>query len=229
MPASPPPPGTRTRTAPPTGAGSLVERHTEQTRLWLVEAACDLLESEPEAALVNAAIAQRAGVSERTVYRHFPTRETLLDAVATEAGRRLAMPAVPDSLAGLLQYPQALFAAFEAQPALTRAALKPEVFARMRDGQAAQRWTELQGLLAHSCPDAPEIERRQAAANIRYLLSATTWRYYRDNFGFDAEETVRCVEAGLRQMLSAWSEKRPPDVVKRSPKARPSPRPSARA
>ena len=62
------------RTNRETPTASLTERHAEQTRHWLVEAAVDRMAEDPEAPLVNAVIAQRAGVSERTVYRHFPTR-----------------------------------------------------------------------------------------------------------------------------------------------------------
>jgi AcrR family transcriptional regulator len=188
---------------------SLNERLVDQTRQWLVEAATDLLEEQPEVALVNAAIAQRAGVSERTVYRHFPTREALLDAVAREAARRLAVPSAPATLAELLAFPAALFASFEARPQLTRAALKPEVFVRMRDGQAAQRWAAIQALMDRDFAQVSPEERRLATANIRYWLSATTWRYYRDNFGFDADETVRSVETALRHTVAGLAQAGP--------------------
>lgn len=190
----------------PVPAPSLSERLVDQTRQWLVQAAADLLEEQPDVALVNAAIAQRAGVSERTVYRHFPAREALLDALAGEAARRLAVPAVPATLAELLAFPQALFASFEARPQLTRAALKPEIFGRMRDSQAAQRWVAIQALVDREFAQVPPEERRLAAANIRYLLSATTWRYYRDNFGFDAGEAVRSVETALRHTVAGLGQ-----------------------
>ncbi len=190
----------------PVPVPSLSERLVDQTRLWLVQAAADLLEEQPDVALVNAAIAQRAGVSERTVYRHFPAREVLLDALASEAARRLAVPAVPATLAELLAFPSALFASFEARPQLTRAALRPEIFGRMRDSQAAQRWVAIQALVDQQCVGVAPEERRLAAANIRYLLSATTWRYYRDNFGFDASEAVRSVETALRHTLAGLGQ-----------------------
>ena len=193
-------------TVPSAPAASLAERLAEQTRQWLVDAAIDLLEKDPDSAMVNAAIAQRAGVSDRTVYRYFPTREALLDAVAHDVGRRLAVPPVPSTVADLQPFARALFASFEHQAPLTRAALRPEMFGRMRDGQAAQRWVALQALMDREFPDVEPEERRMATANIRYLLAATTWRYYRDNFGFSAEETARCVETALRHLLAGLAK-----------------------
>jgi AcrR family transcriptional regulator len=181
---------------------SLSERHVDQTRQWLVAAAVELMEANPDAPLVNQAIAQRSGVSERTVYRYFVTRDSLLDAVALAVSQRLESPLVPSTLALLPAFAQDLFASFERQPQLTRAALRPEVFVRMRDGVAAQRRTAIQSLVDVGFAQVPTEERRLAAANIRYLLSATTWRYYRDNFGFTPEEAVRSVQTAVRHTVA---------------------------
>jgi AcrR family transcriptional regulator len=189
-------------TAQPSQRPSLSERHADQTRQWLVAAAVELMEADPDAPLVNLAIAQRAGVSERTVYRYFVTRDSLLDAVALAVSKRLESPLVPATLALLTEFAQDLFASFERQPALTRAALRPEVFVRMRDGVAAQRRAAIQSLVDKGFGQLPAEERRLAAANVRYLLSATTWRYYRDNFGFTADEAVCGVQTALRHILA---------------------------
>src|SRR3982751_5187349 len=45
----------------------------------ILQAALEALASDPEASM--AAIARRAGVVRATIYAHFPTRESLLDAV----------------------------------------------------------------------------------------------------------------------------------------------------
>ena len=183
-------------------APSLAERHADHTRQWIVAAAVDVLEElGPAAVLTNAAVAGRAGISERTVYRHFATREALLDALAAEVAQRLGTPPVPSSPEALLRYPGQLFACFEARPQLTRSALTSEVFSRMRDGPAAQRWRVVQQMLDAHLPALPEAERAMTAANIRYLLAATTWHYYRHYFGFSLEQTVRCVQQALAFQL----------------------------
>lgn len=180
---------------------SLAERHLDQTRQWILAAATDLLEQEGVAVLTNAAVAERAGVSERTVYRHFSTRDDLIDALGRAVAERLATPSVPQTPLALLDYPAQLFASFEARPTLTRAALSTEVFARLRDGPAAQRWAAVQAMIKERRPDLHAEDCRAAAANIRYLLSASTWHYYRHQFGFSAEQTVRCVRLALSMQL----------------------------
>ena len=180
---------------------TLAERHTDHTRQWIVAAAVDLMEQPGTGPLTNAAIAERAGISERTVYRHFATRDALLDALAAEVMQRLGSPPVPATPAALLDYPAELFAGFEARSQLTRAALNSDIFPRMRDGPAAQRWRGLQQILADALPGLPEAERAIAAANLRYLLAATTWQYYRYQFGFSLAQTVRCVRLALALQL----------------------------
>ena len=52
------------------------------------QAALEALASDPDASMAE--IARRAGVVRATIYAHFPTRESLLDAVmehAVDAGR----------------------------------------------------------------------------------------------------------------------------------------------
>jgi AcrR family transcriptional regulator len=180
---------------------SLSERHTDQTRQLILSAAADLLENQELAELTNAAVAARAGVSERTVYRHFMNRDALLDGVAVEVASRLQSPPVPDTPEALLTYPQQLFASFEARHQLTRSALASEVFARLRDGPAARRWQAVQRMLDNSLPALSANDRAMAAANIRYLLTATTWNYYRQQLGLTAEQTVCCVRQALSMQL----------------------------
>jgi AcrR family transcriptional regulator len=54
----------------------------------IVEAALEALASDPDASMAE--IARRAGVVRATVYAHFPTRESLLDAVMEHATGQVA-------------------------------------------------------------------------------------------------------------------------------------------
>ncbi len=169
----------------------------------IVGAAADLLVTTPMSSLTNAVVAAQAGISERTVYRHFPTREVLFAALACEVAARIAAPEVPGSIEALPGYVHALFARFEAHAGLVEAALHSDLFPSMRDGQAARRWKALRRLLREAFPTVPTATVDGAAANLRYLLSATTWRYYRQQFAFDAARTERCVAEAVTIILTA--------------------------
>src|SRR4051812_9962331 len=66
----------------------------ERTRQALVEALLGLLD-EGQPRPTAAEIAGRAGVSERSVFQHFPDREALLEAVAREQYQRVVPTLVP--------------------------------------------------------------------------------------------------------------------------------------
>src|SRR6184192_848580 len=60
----------------------------ERSITAITNAGLEALASDPDASM--AAIARRAGVVRATIYMHFPTRESLLDAVMEEATGRVA-------------------------------------------------------------------------------------------------------------------------------------------
>ena len=52
-------------------------------------------------------------------------------------------------------------------------------------------------------------ERRLAAANIHYHITASTWHYYRFYFGLSLEDSVDCARMAIRQALAALGVKLP--------------------
>jgi AcrR family transcriptional regulator len=72
------------------GKASAPKRRADAERsiTAITDAAVEALASDPDASM--AAIARRAGVVRATIYMHFPTRESLLDAVMAEATGRVA-------------------------------------------------------------------------------------------------------------------------------------------
>ncbi len=68
----------------PTG---LRAAHLAETRRRILDAVNGLLAEEHPATLSVPAVARRAGTSTATIYRHFPTKEALLDASAASVDR----------------------------------------------------------------------------------------------------------------------------------------------
>ena len=182
---------------------TLSERHTDQTQQLIIDAAIALLEEGSVGAVTARAVARRAGISERTVFRYFPTRDQLLDAIAAEAMARLAMPPLPRTVDELLAMPRALYGRCEEQAQLTRAALHSELFPRIRESAGKERWDAVREVLAAWAPRQPAKKREIAAVNIRFFLSAMTWNYYRTYFHLSLEETIACAETAIRQSLDA--------------------------
>jgi AcrR family transcriptional regulator len=64
-----------------------LETATERTRAVILDAAARVLGRYPDAAMAD--VADQAGVGRATLYRHFPTRESLLEGVADAATSEL--------------------------------------------------------------------------------------------------------------------------------------------
>jgi AcrR family transcriptional regulator len=148
-------------------------------------------------------VARRAGISERTVFRYFATREEFLDAVATEVMRELELPPLPSSVDEILAFPRALYTVFEAKQALTRAALHSELFPRIRERSGGDRLAAIRRVVDAWAPRRPERAREIAALNVRFFLSAWAWQYYRFYFRVDVDEAIACAETAIRQSLDA--------------------------
>lgn len=186
---------------------TLAERRNDFSQRLLLEAALQLLERTSITEVTARAVAKQAGVSERTVFRYFATREDLLEAIADEVRKALALPPAPSSLEELLVLPSALYRAFEAKAELTKAALHTEVFNRMRLTQAKERWAAVTRLVDELAPRRPERERRIAAANVRFYLAATAWHYFRFYFGFSLEDSIAAAETAIRQTINGLQKR----------------------
>lgn len=181
---------------------TLAQRRNDLTRKLIVDAALDMLKLGPVAEVTVRAVAKRAEISERTVFRHFRSRDELLDGVADSVREKLALPSAPGSIAELLEAPRALYEAFEAHARLIDSVLHSEVFLRMRDTQAKTRWKAIRKLVDDLAPQSPDRDRKIAAANIRFYLAASSWYYFRFNFDFTLEESIACAETAIRQALA---------------------------
>lgn len=181
---------------------SLNERRNELTRRLILDSAVRTVESESVGALTMRAVAERAEMSERTLFRHFATREEFLDAVAHEVSLRLRYPALPASAAELPKAAGPLYRAYEANTNLTKAALHSELFDRIRTSVAQARWDTVKRLIDEDSPQWSERDRKIVAANIRYYLSATTWHYYRFYFGFSLKDTIASAEVAIGRALA---------------------------
>ena len=187
---------------------SLSERLADHTQGLILASAIDLLEKAPVHELTVRAVAGQAHISERTIFRYFATRDALLNAIADEVSRHMALPPDPASMAELLDYPDTLYRRFEATAALTKAALHTELFSRMRNSQAQRRWESVRKVIDAHAPQRSEHDRKLAAANIRYFLSATTWHYYRFYFGFGLNESIECARIAVMQAADGLRRRR---------------------
>ncbi len=162
----------------------------------ITSAAVAVIESGAEPTM--RAVAAEAQISERTIYRYYPTRDDLYAAVG-EALRHRASAPLPEEVSGLEAYVHALFSTFDANARLTRALVTASW---LPTGESRPRnLAGMRKLFDAAFPKAPRAERESAAATLRVLCSAAGWAYLAD-CGFDLAASVRHVTWVLRNTLT---------------------------
>lgn len=178
-----------------------------QTRERIFDAVLALLvERGP---LTVPAIAQRAGVAVPTVYRHFPTREALMDASIEAIGERVRRPDIPATPEAYLDRVGARVAWYEEHPDLARAILVAEANAPYREAMQRRREQRLVEVFASRLGHLPPERGRAIAALINWIGFASTWSMLRDDWRLSADDAAWAVEWATRTVLDAISEEKP--------------------
>src|SRR5262245_54980342 len=108
-----------------TYSSSLRQRQAKETRTVILEAALKLMSKQPPESVTPEAIAKEGQVALRTLYRHFPSRDNLLDAIGSEVEQRLGLNAYPETEEELLESVGRVSRRLDDQPALARLLLTP--------------------------------------------------------------------------------------------------------
>jgi AcrR family transcriptional regulator len=183
----------------------LRDRQAAATRSVILEAlGAELADGSVEDFSV-ARLARRAGVSERTVYRHFPTRETLLDGLSEWYNERVAD--FPDDVAADEIAPTIaqVFADFDAHESLARGVLASPGGREMRQHARVARLARLDAALAPVLKSADPERAAAARALIFALCSAQTWQSMRDEGGLDGATAGRAVARAIELILNDTS------------------------
>ena len=172
-------------------SSTLRDRQVAQTRDFILDAVTTLLGERRADEVTTRDIAAAAGVSERTVYRHFPDRTALLEGLtrrlpqfeglkpAFAAGGLDALGPMSRRLMELLDEH---YVTARAEAVLNA---DPRRFAA--DTQANTR--ELRTLLATELPQLDEREQVRIAAVLRCLASTQAWLRMREEFGVPGTES----------------------------------------
>src|SRR2546423_2456900 len=148
----------------------LREEQAAATRERILGALRDLIVEEHPANVTMADVAKRAKVSERTVYRHYPTREELFQALfvwAVTAGEDLS-PLRASDPAGLVAIVHRMFPLLEANADIVRALntlpFSADMRARRAERRRAQVIESLEPVTSGLAPDS--AKRLQALAHL---------------------------------------------------------------
>jgi AcrR family transcriptional regulator len=189
----------------------LRREQAEQTRARIVEAARLLVVSGVEGLTMQQA-AKEAGVALRTVFRHFPTREDLLDAVWQAMNRQMGETPDLDSLDELTQFVPELFGRYEAVEGQIRGAMFASTFESSRRRLGSGRAQKMRKAVAAQFVGGDERSRAMAAAAAYTLTIPLVSIPLKEAYGLSTPEAARAVAWAIRTLAAAYAEN--PDALK---------------
>ena len=193
----------------------LRERQVELTRDLILEALADLIAEGYLAEFSTQDVADRAGVSLRTVYRHFADREALLDGLIAWGQERLRaaggmdLPVSADDIAALVRVK---FAVLERFPSLMVAAAKLDSATGVETEMAARSLQAIRSTLAELTAGMDPKLAEAAVWMIRIIWSHKTWAVLHEEAGLDAANAGAAAAWAIEVLIEALREGRGPTL-----------------
>jgi AcrR family transcriptional regulator len=172
-----------------------------------------------------ASVAKAARVPERTLYRHFPTREALLEGIFDWANARLGFQGQPpeDSVA-LQALVRRCFPGFDKlAPVVRELLLAPEGrLGRLK--QKARRQRASLRLVRSEALALGSNDERRLAAIVQLLGQAATWHALREYWDMDGAEAAEAAVQAIELLLEGARSRGTRSRAEARPRSEPRPR-----
>lgn len=189
----------------------LREEQVRQTRDQILDALTELLADRRADDITTREIAARAGVSQPTVYRHFPDRTALLAGISARVNELATESAeggyALDSIDEIGPRVEWLFTISDTIPVEMSAEALLNADPRRFGDDTRRHSEEMLGVVAAEFPDLDERQHIRLAGLLRCLGSSQAWLRMREEFGvpgveagplmrWAVETLIRAVQAG---------------------------------
>jgi AcrR family transcriptional regulator len=185
-----------------TSRSSLRQAQRAVTEQRIIEALAALVDEEHPLEISMAAVAKRAGVSEPTLYRHFPTKRDLFAALAGYQFQTVAAGLAPASVDDLADAVGTVFrrsADLENVVRWTLAATDPERVPRPNVQARMDMLRAALGDQAGGDDDAAEF----LLQTVLLLTSPMAWLYWKDYLGLEPADASRTAAWAIRALARA--------------------------
>jgi len=188
--------------------GSLRRLRAAETRERIVAAGSELLRRSPIRdwrALTISAVAERAGVNQRTVFRHFTNERGLRDAVMHRLEEEAGIDLAEMRLEDVAEVAARIFTHVSSYPLAPRRQLDPTL------SEAGQRQRNaLLGAVAARTAGWREGDRRVAAAMFDVLWSVASYERLVADWQLDRKQVIRGITWVIRLVEEAVRKGRRP-------------------
>ena len=184
-------------------ASNLRDRQAAVIREAILDALAGRLDHDEPDDVAMTQVAADAGISLRTLYRYFPTREAMFDAVGDHVVARLGLPGEitgADDIA-----PVFLESAMRGaqSPELVRAMLWTRLGRQARSAHRRRRVESISAALAEVTSHLPAAEARRRRAAIVYLCSLPAWITVSEECELSAEDARQGIAWAIETLVGA--------------------------
>jgi len=189
----------------------LRERQAQQTRDVILDALASLLADRGVDEVTTKELAREAGVSERTVYRHFPDRTSLVEGLTQRfVDSNQQVPAVPERLEDLPALVVELYRVLEEHQVEAQAEALLNADPRRFTAPTRRHTQEFRSLADAGFPELDAGCRQSIAAIVRVLASPQAWLRIRAEFGVGGVESGPVVAWAIHALLHEVERGNPP-------------------
>ncbi|MFU8804751.1 MAG: TetR/AcrR family transcriptional regulator [Bradymonadaceae bacterium] len=187
--------------------------HRQKQRRIILEALAEVVHRDGVHSFSMQQVADEAGLSHRTLYRYFPTREDLLEGlvtyyeeyvVQTEANRQ------PERLDEIIPHMETLFARFEHYPNECSVGALGSLIMGKQFTVRAHRDHKIFEMVESEISSDADVSSREGGAIVRYLANSLSWLVLRQQLGLNEDETVRAVQWALKTLVAELKKNEPP-------------------
>jgi len=183
-------------------AANLRDRQAAATREQILDVAFEMLTRHPNDPFSHEAIAEKAGMGARTVYRYFPGRAELLQAL-WERLRGATGIRFPASEEEVVPFIRGMFQQFEDHQALVRAVINSPISMEVRKTGAIRGRADLTKSLSKALSGLPPRRQTQVIAVFLTLYSGNFWQTLRDRGGLSGPDAQEAAAWALEALLKA--------------------------
>jgi AcrR family transcriptional regulator len=181
---------------------NLRAQHAMATRERILGAVAELLEQGDAEELTVPAVAEASGVSLRTIYRYYPTREELLEAAGRWIGDDLLKHPYPRDLDEVANLYQEGARDFDERPGLVRALALSQLGQRVRGYRRRERLEAISRALRAELTELSEPDLRQAEAVLAYLHNMLAYTTLREENGLSGAEIGEAIGWAIRTLIA---------------------------
>lgn len=176
----------------------------EDTTARILNALVDVISTDGITEFSVQAVADRASVSHRTVYRHFPSREALLEGITDyleDPMRAEGLPGVPDDLDDCVDTIENVFAFFEANAAMIEAMVIVRLALGMEPSRSSERTNGFIEIVRRGAPQLPPDEVHSYAMGLRAIASSQHWYVLTRRLELSTEQASKVAADTLRALI----------------------------